>query len=84
MSAPIIVPGAVAITLITAYSGALEISDLPGGGLRLVPGQTFDLGTIYTQKQILDSVELKRQLILGNLTQASGTVVPSLEPTHNT
>lgn len=72
--------GAITITYLTTNPYETFIQDL---GLHLNPGQVVDLGARYTQKQILDSTELRLQLDAGTITKAAAGTVPSLEQTHN-
>jgi hypothetical protein len=62
------------------------VTDLPdlvrstSGGLFVAPGESVDLGNFYTQKQINDSIDLKRALISGALTWSAAGTTPTLEP----
>ena len=78
MASPCILVGPATVTCSSAYKGTLAINDLPGT-LLIKASEAVDLGALYTQKQILDSVELKRQILNGQLVVTITGTTPSLE-----
>lgn len=76
-----VVPGPITITLNSNIVRVFPIQDL---GLIIKPGDTIDLGSVLTQKQILDSQELKRRVADGTLIATNSGTTPLLEQTNST
>lgn len=50
----------------------------------LMPGQSQDMGALFTQKEINDSLDLKEAILNGQVTYTATGTTPIFDPTNNT